>query len=231
VVIPEFQAAGLKPFSLGATYSRADDWLEKQKPLVGLAWGDDQENRTYRCVHGVKDADSQNLIDTVGYWTPSNNPISIFWSVDGVWDGANTCDRETTGAGVVHARPSPEQIKGAMRYWMGHAQSFALADGHPKFGFEYLPKARNADECAAMGVRAIADVYAERFGVYPENFGKYPDDWKTPVVVTPPVEELPVTETPVEPSFNLKGELWNRRYWIAGFVALLILIVLLIIIF
>jgi hypothetical protein len=51
-----------------------------------------------------------------------------------------------------------------------------------------------------------------------------------------PVEETPVEETPVvvtttvEPPFDLKGELWNRRYWIAGFVALLILIVLLIII-
>ncbi|MFA5284148.1 MAG: hypothetical protein WC347_00995 [Smithellaceae bacterium] len=227
VVIPEFQAAGLKPFSFGATYSTVDDWLEKQKPLVGLAWGDDQENRTYRCVHGVMDANSVNLIDTVDYWTPDNNPISIFWSTDGVWIGDNPCDRETTGAGVVHARPSPEQIKGAMRYWMGHAQSFALADGHPKFGFEYLPKARNADECAAMGVRAIADVYAERFGVYPENFGKYPDDWKTPVVSPPPVEEPPVTEPPVEPSFNLKGWLSNRKWY---FVSLLILIVLLIII-
>jgi len=251
VMIPEFQAAGLKPFSLGASYSTADDWLEKQKPLIGLAWGDDQENRTYRCVHGVRDASSQTLIDTVGYWMPSNNPISIFWSVDGVWDGDSPCDRETTPTGIVHARPSPGQIKGAMRYWMGHAQSFAIAGTHPKFGFEYLPKARNADKCAAMGVRAIADVYSERFGEYPANFGKYPDDWIPPEcqlgevkketcwdgseIIThtcsggkwvPTGNACPV-KPPIIPPFDFGGWLSNRKWY---FVALLILIVLLIII-
>ena len=182
VVIPEFNAANLRPFSLGAIYSTTDDWLEKQKPLVGMAWGDEVENRTYRPVHNVRDKDSVCLIDTVGYWMPANNPISIFWSTDGVWDGANECDRETTPAGVVHARPSPDQVKGAMRYWMGEARSYLLPDGHPKFGFEYLPKARNADQCSAMGVRAISDVYNERFGEYPVNFGKYPKDWVAPIL-------------------------------------------------
>ena len=37
VIVPEFQAAGMKPFSFGAIYSTTDDWLEKQKQFVGLA--------------------------------------------------------------------------------------------------------------------------------------------------------------------------------------------------
>jgi hypothetical protein len=67
-----------------------------------------------------------------------------------------------------------------MRFWMANAKSFLLPDGHPKFGFEYIPK--NPDrECTSQGVKAISEVYFEQFGEWPANYGKYPSDWVAPV--------------------------------------------------
>lgn len=181
LVFPEFQLAGRIPFATGACYSRNDDWLEFQKKESAIRWGDEVESHIYRSVHGVMDRDSFPLTDTVGFWMPANNPISILWGTDGVWNGANECDWAPRPGGLRHARPSPDQVKSAMRFWIENARSFALIDGHPKFGFEYLPKVVNADDCVMMGVRAISDIHFERFGVWPVNFGKYEKDWVAPV--------------------------------------------------
>jgi len=211
VIIPEFISADIIPFMFGACYSIHDDILEETKQFHGIAWGDQVENMTYRPVHGVKDYMSRTLIDTVAFWTPANNPISIWWSVDGVWDGEGE-DGENG-----NFRPSPAQIGGAMEYWMNRVQSFEMYGNHRKFAFEYLPKARNRDDLAAKGVQAISDSYFDWFGYYPENAGKYPLDWVEPVV--------PPTPEPVKPPFNFKGW-WNNNHEIA--IAVIAAIVILV---
>jgi hypothetical protein len=46
-----------------------------------------------------------------------------------------------------------------------------------------------------------------------------------PPVVDPPVIIVPEDPPVVKPEFNLKGWLNNRKWWIAGLVALIILFI------
>ena len=82
----------------------------------------------------------------------------------------------------------------AMDYWMDRVKSFYIPGGHRKFGFEYLPKARNNDDCAAKGVAAISDAYFNQFGFWPENYGRYPNDWiEPPGPIDPNPNPIPPT--------------------------------------
>jgi len=98
--------------------------------------------------------------------------------------------------------------------------------GHRKFGFEYLPKARNRDDLAAKGVLAISEAYAERFG-NPENFGKYPDDWQEPEI--PDIPDEP-DDPPVKPDFNWKGEWNNNKGKILAVVGVIVLVIIVILV-
>lgn len=186
VAYPEFKAAGLKPISLGAMYSRNEDVLEKQKAEASLAWDDETSFAIYRPVHGVRDKGSVFLTDTIDYWVINGNPLAVFWSADGVFDGANECDYYGN-----QRRPSPAEFKSAVKYALDLAPSFYLADKQVKYGFEYLPKAVNKDDCSARGVAAISDAYFDKWKKRPENWEKYPEDWKEPEPPTPPDPPTP----------------------------------------
>lgn len=221
VVYPEFKLAGRIPFSYGATYSTKDDLVEKQKAKASLAWnppgapdyeiGDAVAESIYKQVHGVRDKDSIHLTDTVSYWV--NHPLCTIWSVDGVFDGASDCDYYEDENGKRKTRPSVAQWKSAVKYVLDYAKRFALSAGQVKFGFEYLPKAINADECSAKGVLAISEEYKAKWRVWPENFGKYPNDWTEPIPPEPPEPEPPIPPTP-EPIEKPCCYYWNRHnYW------------------
>ncbi len=195
LVYPEFKAASRVPFAYGASYIRQNPPgstgpLEWQKYEAEAAWDEQTALSIYRPVHSVKDATSMNLIDTVKYWVDQGNPICVQWSVDGVWDGGNLCDR-TVYNGQVQARPSPFQIKSAMDYWMNAVQKWNLSSGQVKYGFEHIPKVVNEDECASNNITAISEAYNARFGNWPANYGKYPNDWVDPIPPTPPDPPTP----------------------------------------
>ena len=192
VVYPEFKLAGRVPFSYGATYSTKDDYVEKQKARASLVWGDNIAYAIYKQVHGVMDKDSINLVDTVAYW--ANHPLCTIWSVDGVFNGASDCDYYEDENGKQKTRPSPAQWRTAVKYVLDYAKKFTLSNGQVKYGFEYLPKAINADTCSAKGVAAISEEYHAKWGTWPENWGKYPDDWIEPPI--PPEPEPPEPPAP-----------------------------------
>lgn len=195
VAYPKFKANGRKPFSYGASYHRqtppgSPGPLEWQKYEAEAAWDENTALSIYRPAHGVKDAFSINLTDTVGFWTEGGNPICVIWSVDGVWDGENPCDRVVYN-GMDQIRPATWQIKSSMGYWMGRAPNLFLPNGQIKYGFEYIPKKPNDDDCASYGVKAISEAYNGRWGDWPDNFGKYPNDFVPPVPPEPPTPPIP----------------------------------------
>jgi len=205
-VYPEFRATGRVPYSLGGTYIRQNPLgskgpLEWQAYEAENAFGYEAMLTIFRPVHGVKDETSQNLIDTVQFWMSMNNPIRVAWSTDGIWDGDNPCDW-TTYNGMIQRRPSVEQIKHAVRYWIDRAQSFALPTGQPKFSFEILPKVVNNDECVTKSIETVSSLYADRFGILPENYGQYQLDWVEPPA--PPEPPIP----PIPPTTDCKCRYW-----------------------
>ena len=194
VVYPEFKDAGRKPFSYGATYSPDHDWLERQKGEASLAWNDDVSFAIFKQVHGIRDKNTQDLIDTVSYWVNGCTPkLRTIWSVDGIFDGNSDCDFYEDENGRRKTRPSPAQWRSAVKYVLDYALKFETPAGLPRFGFEYLPKAVNKDECSAKGVKAISEEYHTKWGTWPENYGKYPNDYVEPV---PPIPPPPVPPTP-----------------------------------
>jgi hypothetical protein len=195
-VFPEFKKAGRVPFSFGAVYQRTNPPgspgpLEWQKYEAEKRWDEQTALSIYRPVHGVRDSSSMNLIDTVKFWVEQGNPICVLWSMDGVWDGLSECDYTTAANGIVQRRPSVEQIKAAMKYWIDIAWKFAMTNGQVKYGFEHIAKAQNNDLCSALSIRAISESYQERFAELPENFGKYPLDWVEPIPPDPPDPPVP----------------------------------------
>ena len=199
IVFPEFKQAGKKPFAFGAMYKRQNPPgkpgpLEWQKYEAEKVWDEKTALAIYRPVHHVRDERSEDLIDTVEFW--ANHPICTIWSDDGVFDG-DSVDDFAIYNGKAQRRPSPEQIKKAMKYWMDYAKKFDLADGQIKFGFEHCGKAVNDDLVVAKDIVAISRAYRDRFGKWPENFGRYPDDWVEPE--TPPVIIIDDEEKPDEP--------------------------------
>jgi len=194
-VFPEFKKAGLVPFSYGSVYQRMNPLgspgpLEWQKYEAEKCWDEQTALSMYRPVHGIKDAGSWDLIDTVRFWVANGNPICVLWSMDGVWDGESVCDWTTAPNGQLQHRPSVEQIRSAMKYWLDIAWRFTLPSGQVKYGYEHIPKAENNDLCSAMSIRAISEAYQDRFAALPENFGQYPMDWVEPKPPAPP-EPLP----------------------------------------
>jgi len=216
VVYPEFKAAGRKPFSYGAVYSDkpGDDWLEKQKGKASLAWNsDDVSFSIFKQVHGVCDKTSKNLTDTVSYWVRGSSKHRTIWSVDGVFDGKSDCDYYEDENGKRKTRPSPDQWRSAVKYVLDYALKFETPEGKPRFGFEYLPKAVNKDECSAKGVAAISEEYMAKWGELPENYGNYPDDWVEPI--PPPIPPAP-PEPPTPPISEkscYKKFIADRPFW------------------
>ena len=212
-VYPEFKLASRKPFAYGASYVRQNPPGSKG-PLEWQAY--ESENAfdyetmltIYRPVHSVKDSSSMNLIDTVKYWVEQGNPLCVIWSVDGIWDGQNLCDRVIYN-GVTQVRPSPWQIQSAMNYWMNATNKFRLPNGQVKYGYEYIGKQPNADDCQVMGYLAICDSYNAKFGVRPENYLRYPEDWVVPP--EPPTPPTPPVPTDCKCRYWLKG--WDLRRW------------------
>jgi hypothetical protein len=232
VVFDEFKEAGKMPFSYGATYSSKDDWLEKEKALAAIAWkgglpdftlGDAVAEHIYRQVHGVKDQLSPNLVEAAGYWV--THPLCVIFGVDGVFDGASDCDWALSATGKIQRRPSPAQWGKAVGYVLnykkanGEYPAYALTKGpykgQVKFGFEYLPKAINADECSAKGVLAISQEYHTKWGTWPENYGKYTDDWVEPIPPGPePVPPEPGPIPPPEPPKSCYEKfIAGRPFW------------------
>ncbi len=215
-VYPEFKRNGRVPFSYGASYVRQNPPgspgpLEWQKYEAEAAWDEPAALSIYRQVHGVKDKDSKNLTDTVGFWAAQGNPICVLWSVDGVWDGLNPCDF-TIYNGMTQTRPSVEQLKSAMKYWLDIAWRFTLPSGQVKYGFEHIPKAVNNDLCTALSFEAISECYADKFDAMPDNHGGYPDDWVEPEPPEPPIP--PETPVPLHP--------WLKDNW--GWVAVAVIV-------
>ena len=232
VVFDEFKKAGRMPFSYGATYSSKDDWLEKEKAAAAVAWkgglpdftlGDAVAEHIYRQVHGVKDQLSPNLIEAAGYWV--THPLCMIFGVDGVFDGASDCDWAISSTGKIQRRPSPIQWGKAVAYVLnykkanGEYPAYALTkgpyQGQVKFGFEYLPKAINKDECSAKGVAAISEEYHTKWGTWPENWGKYPDDWLPPPI---PPEPEPPEPGPPPPIVIKPGSYFLKRLNILGWL-------------
>jgi hypothetical protein len=202
VTFPEFKKAGRVPYSYGAMYSENDDYLEDEKYDAGNFWSDDVKDRIVRQVHGVKDASSINLIHSVEYWVVNGNPLAVHLGCDGVFDGGSPCDYYGNSR-----RPSPEQINEAMRYFFANAPKILFPDKSVKYGWEYLPKAVNQDNCSAQGVVAMSQAYSERFGTMPENYGKYPNDWAEPEPPSPIPDPTPQPKT-------CKGKyIANRPWW------------------
>jgi hypothetical protein len=216
VVYPEFKAASRKPFSYGAVYSDkpGDDWLEKQKGKASLAWNsDDVSFEIFKQVHGVCDKASKNLTDTVSYWVRGSSKHRTIWSVDGVFDGKSDCDYYEDENGKRKTRPSPAQWRSAVKYVLDYALKFETPAGLPRFGFEYLPKAVNKDECSAKGVKAISEEYHTKWGTWPENWGKYPDDYVEPEPPKPPEPEPPIPPTPEPEKSCYEKFIAGRPFW------------------
>jgi len=225
VVFPEFKAAGRKPFSYGATYSADHDWVEKQKGKASLAWNDDVSFAIFKQVHGIRDKNTQDLKDTVSYWVNGCSPrLRTIWSVDGVFDGSSDCDFYEDENGRRKTRPSPAQWRSAVKYVLDYALKFETPAGLPRFGFEYLPKAVNADQCSAKGIAAISEEYMEKWGELPENYGRYPDDWVEPTPPPPEPPEPPPPPPPPEKSCYKKF-IADRPFWkwqLGKFIACLV---------
>jgi len=207
-VFPEFKQAGKKPFAYGAMYKRQNPpgkpgALEWQKYEAEKIWNEKTALAIYRPVHHVRDEMSGDLTDTVDFWV--RHPICTIWSDDGVFDG-DSIDDFAIYNGKTQRRPSPEQIKKAMKYWMDYTKKFDLADGQIKFGFEHCGKAVNNDLVVAKNIVAISKAYFDQFGKWPENFGKYLDDWIVPVI--PPVIIDDDTEPLPEPKVKITWQGW-----------------------
>jgi hypothetical protein len=196
VVYPEFKNAGKIPFTYGASicHPGTPGPVEWQKYEAEAAWDEKTALAIYRQIHGVMDDTSEELIVSVANWM--KHPICVFWSVDGSWKGNSVCDR-VFYKDKWQIRPSPIEIKKAIRYWMDRVKNWNLPSGQIKYGFEYIGKSINNDDCVANGVRAISEMHKEKFGVWPENYGKYPLDWVDPLPPeppTPPEPPIPVPE-------------------------------------
>ena len=194
-VLPEFKSAGRVPFSYGASYIRQNPFgspgpVERQKQEAETCWDEPTALSIFRPVHGIKDENSINGVDTLNFWIAGGNPIRVWRSNDGVWDGENECDRVLYN-GLWQIRPSPAQTRRAVLAVLNAAPTFFMpGGGSPKFAFEVLGKKPNAPECWALNIKAISEAYAERFGALPDNYGRYPDDW---------VEPIPPPEPPIPP--------------------------------
>ena len=202
VAYPEFKSHGRFPANYGACYSDKEDRLEAQKGFADRLWDTETTKVIFRDVHGVKDENSKGLQETFRMWAKKGNPIRVIWSVDGVFDGANPCDWTITN-GKVRRRPSVDEWKSAVRFILDNARRMEIPnpiDTKLKYGFEYLPKAVNHDECSSHGVNAISNESLNKFGYLPENYGKYQKDWTdVPIPPEPPVPPEPPTPPPPVP--------------------------------
>ena len=193
VIIPEFDKVGKFPFSYGPSYSFKDgpDLIVDHKQEASKKWGDDASFAIYKQVHGIKDKNTDSLKQSVEWWV--NHPMSTFWSVDGVKDGANPCDFYQD-----QVRPSVAQWLSAVKYVLDYChRGFTLKTGQPKFAFEFISKVWNDDMCGTFPIIAVSELYKTVFGVYPFNWGKYENDWVEPPI--PPEPEPPEPEPPAPP--------------------------------
>ena len=197
VIIPEFDKVGKLPFSYGPSYSFKDgpELIVDHKQEASKKWGDDISFAIYKQVHGVRDSNSESLIQAVVWW--ARHRMCTFFSVDGVKNGASLCDFYQD-----QVRPSPAQWLSAVKYVLDYVSAglkpkFTLSTGQPKFAFEFISKVWNNDACGALPIIAVSELYKAKFGEWPENYGKYPDDWVEPPPPEPP--EPPEPEPPPPP--------------------------------
>ena len=210
VIIPEFDKVGKIPFSYGPSYSFKDgpDLIVGHKQEASKKWGDATSFAIYKQVHGIKDKNTDSLKQSVEWWV--NHPMSTFWSVDGVKDGANPCDFYQD-----QVRPSVAQWLSAVKYVLDYCRrGFTLKTGQPKFAFEFISKVWNDDMCGTFPIIAVSKLYKAKFGVYPFNWGKYPNDWVEP----PPPGPEPEPEPPIPPTPPVQIKpccyFWNRRNYL-----------------
>jgi len=193
VIIPEFDKVEKFPFSYGPSYSfnKGPDLIVDHKQEASKKWGDAASFAIFKQVHGIKDKDTDSLIQSVEWWV--NHPMATFWSVDGVKDGASSCDFYQD-----QVRPSPAQWASAVKYALDYAKKFTLPTGQPKFAFEFISKVWNNDVCSATATEAVSQVYKTKFEQWPYNWGKYPNDWVEPDPPEPPIPPIP-PEPPTPP--------------------------------
>lgn len=215
VVFPEFQKAGLRPFSYGAIYSQKDNAQEHEKQQAELFWDAPTMLSIVRQVHNVRDDESETLLEALDYFIDKKNGIDVELSVDGVFDGASEEDFAISGNGRVQRRPSLAQLRAAMMLLFKRMPHPLNQDGSPKYGMEWISKAVNRDDLAAAAIAEISRAYKIKFNSWPGNYDKYPQDWQAPAD-----PEKPAPVEPVKP----KGD--NTRVWI-GSICIVIALVLL----
>ena len=209
VAYPEFKRAKIMPFTYGASADPNDRLLENQKGAADRIWQMETTRIIWRAVHGVLDEKGENFVYAFINWAREHHLIRIILSVDGVFTGASACDWIKKGERI-HRRPSPEQFRRAIRFWLDNARDLWLPGGDPLYAFEYLPKAPNNDLCSRAALEVVAEEYLRKFGKFPENYDKYPDDWVEPQPPTPPTPPIPPTP-PVPPQPTKQS--WLKRLW------------------
>jgi len=210
VAYPEFVRASIVPFCFGAKYLRVPDKngqpggngpIEFQSADAEKFWSEDDKLGIKRVVHKVRDRKSENLIDTIDFWSrDGGNKICVIWRMDGVYDGHNPEDWYTDSHGVTKTRPSVSEIKDGLHSWMDKIPAGRFVnEWGVKYGYEYDPKAEGRDDVACKSIAAVSEVYKEKFGKYPENYGKYPNDWVEPVKPEPDIPPVIIIDDEEKP--------------------------------
>lgn len=213
VVIPVFDEFKKVPFSYGPSYDYKDgpDLIVEHKQAASKRWGDATSFIIYKQVHGCKDYTSPNVRTATDYW--AKHPMTTFFSVDGVKDGASPCDFYES-----QVRPSPVQYASILKYVLdyisaGRNPKYLLKTGQPKIAVEFISKVWNNDGCSALATKAVSEVYHNHFGSWPYNFGKYPNDWVQPTEPQPPIPQPPTPPVQEKPC----SYFWNRHNYFAWF--------------
>lgn len=229
-VAPTFKAVGRIPFSYGASYCQPGGGgpMEMQKgAAVEKVWDERTALKLYRPIHNVKDETSFRLLDAMDNWTRTLHDICVIISIDGIKDGESPDDFIILADGRIERRPSVEQIKRALRYFLNNSPWKFMPDGQVKYGFETMTKAMTV-ETAVKQLQAVAEVYLEIFGVVPENYGKYVSDWVEPLPPVPEPEPIPTPlPKPVMPPFNWTGWWNNNKWYVIGTTILVVLLIIL----
>ena len=201
VAYPEFKRAKIMPFTYKTSADPNDRLLENQKGVADRVWQVETTRIIWRAVHGVLDERSETLLYAFINWAREKHLIRALLSVDGVFTGASECDWILKN-GRIQRRPSPEQFRRAIRFWLDNVRDLWLPGGDPLYAFEYLPKAPNNDLCSRAALEVVAEEYLRKFGKALENYGKYPDNWmpiptpEPPMPPTPPQPPAPPEPTP-----------------------------------